>query len=643
MSKLPTFGVNSKNSLRLQPSIKIKSPFSSPTIESNYRSLQRNKEKKENKGINVGDYVHIKTANQNGTVRYVGETKFKAGIWVGVELEKRGSGKNNGTVMGVTYFKCPPATGLFVPITVVEQLNKNSEIDNNPTTEASTYNSINKHNLKNEKKLSINTNIEQNSMIDTNLKISSNRNALKFKPNLITKSNSLKLTSPSSLNSAEEKTPKSIKSTRISNTLPRRNLTLPKIHTKSTSLSTLGLPSIDKKLTPSDLKENNNHNNTIMRNNSTINNNRKDLLKELKGLNTGNSYDGQIYKRDSVKTLGNNEEKVGVDLGNDSGFEDGTIKINENYKTNDDGNFSERLSENSSTINGSPQERKRSLTFTNFNIHKNEIKLPNSTPVSPKSHKSNSSLNSEKLNISISPLPIYPESNVNLPPQEEENMDKEDKSIIHSKSLIISKSNTSKLLPSKTLKSSKSLFFDPIQHKDLLKSKIERSSSFSSPKNLKFVDKETIKNMYEQQKDFMNNSSEEMRDSLNKFQTLIDQLTQQNSLDDNKSEENSKESEKVIDELTNELMKAKEESKELKEKLNDTNDKMNSLLDENKTLEKLLENIKYKKDNIQQDYQNNLEQLHEDIEEKEKKLASLESKFRYYFEQYNTVQKNIIY
>ncbi|OUM59674.1 hypothetical protein PIROE2DRAFT_30144, partial [Piromyces sp. E2] len=54
-----------------------------------------------------------------GIVRYVGETKFKTGIWVGVELDKRGAGKNNGTVMGVTYFKCPTATGLFIPISAV--------------------------------------------------------------------------------------------------------------------------------------------------------------------------------------------------------------------------------------------------------------------------------------------------------------------------------------------------------------------------------------------------------------------------------------------------------------------------------------------------------------------------------------------
>ena len=47
-----------------------------------------------------------------GIVRYVGETHFKKGEWVGLELD-RPKGKNDGEVRGLRYFSCRPLHGLF--------------------------------------------------------------------------------------------------------------------------------------------------------------------------------------------------------------------------------------------------------------------------------------------------------------------------------------------------------------------------------------------------------------------------------------------------------------------------------------------------------------------------------------------------
>lgn len=46
-------------------------------------------------------------------VRFVGNTSFAAGDWIGVELED-GSGKNDGDVQGKRYFRCPPGHGMFL-------------------------------------------------------------------------------------------------------------------------------------------------------------------------------------------------------------------------------------------------------------------------------------------------------------------------------------------------------------------------------------------------------------------------------------------------------------------------------------------------------------------------------------------------
>ena len=48
-----------------------------------------------------------------GVIRFIGETSFAAGYWVGLELSQ-GGGKNNGSVNDVQYFTCGDNRGLFV-------------------------------------------------------------------------------------------------------------------------------------------------------------------------------------------------------------------------------------------------------------------------------------------------------------------------------------------------------------------------------------------------------------------------------------------------------------------------------------------------------------------------------------------------
>jgi hypothetical protein len=54
-----------------------------------------------------------------GTIRFVGQTQFKTGLWIGVELDKP-VGRNDGSVQGNRYFNCSNDCGLFVRPTSVE-------------------------------------------------------------------------------------------------------------------------------------------------------------------------------------------------------------------------------------------------------------------------------------------------------------------------------------------------------------------------------------------------------------------------------------------------------------------------------------------------------------------------------------------
>lgn len=59
-----------------------------------------------------GQFIEL-SDGRPATIRFVGDTHFAAGDWIGVELEDA-SGKNDGAVQGQRYFDCPPGRGMFV-------------------------------------------------------------------------------------------------------------------------------------------------------------------------------------------------------------------------------------------------------------------------------------------------------------------------------------------------------------------------------------------------------------------------------------------------------------------------------------------------------------------------------------------------
>ena len=59
----------------------------------------------------VGDAVLV-SGIKPGVIAFLGPTQFAKGVWAGVVMEKP-EGKNDGTVQGVSYFKCPPQHGIF--------------------------------------------------------------------------------------------------------------------------------------------------------------------------------------------------------------------------------------------------------------------------------------------------------------------------------------------------------------------------------------------------------------------------------------------------------------------------------------------------------------------------------------------------
>ncbi|KAJ3124990.1 CAP-GLY domain-containing linker protein 3, partial [Physocladia obscura] len=66
--------------------------------------------------IKIGDRISVVRSgiHSEGTLRFIGTTSFAAGEWIGVELNQSEDRNNDGKVDGVSYFECPPGTGVFV-------------------------------------------------------------------------------------------------------------------------------------------------------------------------------------------------------------------------------------------------------------------------------------------------------------------------------------------------------------------------------------------------------------------------------------------------------------------------------------------------------------------------------------------------
>ena len=78
---------------------------------------------------------------ESGTVRFVGATHFKPGLWIGVELDAE-KGKNDGCIDGEQYFTCPVGHGVFAPANKLVPLEQEEKEERNEMRPDSTGSSL---------------------------------------------------------------------------------------------------------------------------------------------------------------------------------------------------------------------------------------------------------------------------------------------------------------------------------------------------------------------------------------------------------------------------------------------------------------------------------------------------------------------
>ena len=94
--------------------------------------LQKNDNMKENqrvKIIEMGEHITIDRRVEVigldviGTIAFVGNTQFAAGQWLGLNLDIP-RGNNDGSVKGISYFKCNEKHGMFVRTSQIKLLDE---------------------------------------------------------------------------------------------------------------------------------------------------------------------------------------------------------------------------------------------------------------------------------------------------------------------------------------------------------------------------------------------------------------------------------------------------------------------------------------------------------------------------------------
>ncbi|KAJ3430512.1 guanine nucleotide exchange factor [Anaeramoeba flamelloides] len=78
--------------------------------------------------LKIGDKVTV--FNNEGSIKFIGQTKFSPGNWVGIELKEK-VGRNDGSVQGIKYFECKPEHGIFSRPSQVKFLNPNKQNKDN--------------------------------------------------------------------------------------------------------------------------------------------------------------------------------------------------------------------------------------------------------------------------------------------------------------------------------------------------------------------------------------------------------------------------------------------------------------------------------------------------------------------------------